>query len=161
MNMLKNKLREFKLSGMYNALPERLAYAEEKQVSYAEFLELLLEDEATNRRGNSYKKRYTKAKFPAYKVIEDFDFTFQPSIDKKIINDSLTCSFIEEKRNVVFMGNPGTGKTHLSIALVITALKKGYKVLFTHVSEMLLNLNSSKADNSYYNVYNRILLLMY
>ena len=150
MNMLKNKLREFKLSGMYNALPERLAYAEEKQVSYAEFLELLLEDEATNRRGNSYKKRYTKAKFPAYKVIEDFDFTFQPSIDKKIINDSLTCSFIEEKRNVVFMGNPGTGKTHLSIALVITALKKGYKVLFTHVSEMLLNLNSSKADNSYY-----------
>src|SRR3989338_7932766 len=100
MNMLKNKLREFKLSGMYNALPERLAYAQEKQVSYAEFLELLLEDEATNRRGNSYKKRYTKAKFPAYKVIEDFDFTFQPSIDKKIINDSLTCSFIEEKRNV-------------------------------------------------------------
>jgi DNA replication protein DnaC len=150
MNMLKNKLKEFKLAGMYNSLPERLNYANEKKLSYTEFLELLLEDETTNRRGNSYKKRYARAKLPAYKIIEDFDFTFQPSIDKRLINNCLTCNFIKEKRNVVFIGNPGTGKTHLSISIGITALKKGYKVLFTQVSEMLMNLNSSKADNSYY-----------
>ena len=150
MNMLKVRLREYKLSGIYNSLEERLAYANEKDLSYIEFLELLLEDENNNRRDNSYKKRYAKARLPAHKAIEDFDFSFQPSIDKRIINDCLTCNFIKERKNVVFIGNPGTGKTHLSISIGIKALMKGYKVLFSHVSEMLKTLHSSKADNSYY-----------
>ncbi|MEA1964444.1 MAG: IS21-like element helper ATPase IstB [Candidatus Aerophobetes bacterium] len=149
-NILKIRLREFKLSGIYNNIEERLSFAKEKDLSYTQFLELLLEDEANNRRTNSYKKRYAKAKFPAHKKIEDFDFSFQPSINKRVINDCLTCNFIKEKRNIVFIGNPGTGKTHLSIAMGIKALMKGYKVLFTSVSEMLQNLNASKADNSYY-----------
>ncbi|MBU2504386.1 MAG: ATP-binding protein, partial [Candidatus Omnitrophica bacterium] len=86
---------------------------------------------------------YAKAKLPVYKTIEDFDFNFQPSIDKKVINDCLTCSFIKEKKNIVFIGNPGTGKTHLSIAIGIRALKKGYKVLFTSVSDLLHSLNTA------------------
>ena len=150
MNTLKTRLREYKLSGIYNSLDERLAYANEKDLSYVEFLELLMEDESNNRRGNSYKKRYSKAKFTSHKTIEDFEFSFQPSINKKIINDCLTCNFIKERKNIVFIGNPGTGKTHLSTAIGIKALTKGYKVLFTSVSEMLHNLHMSKADNSYY-----------
>ena len=82
--------------------------------------------------------------------IEDFDFAFQPSVDKRIINDCLTCNFIKEKRNVIFVGRPGTGKSHLSIAIGLRALSKGYKVLFTSVSEMLHSLNASKADNTYF-----------
>jgi DNA replication protein DnaC len=150
MNLLKNRLREFKLSGIYNSVEERIAYANEKSLSYTEFLELLLEDEENNRRGNSYKKRYSKAKIPYYKTLEEFDFSFQPSIDKRLINDCATCQFINDKRNIVFIGNPGTGKTHLSIGIAIKALAKGYKVLFTSVSEMLQSLHFSKADNSYY-----------
>lgn len=150
MNTLKARLRDYKLSGIYNSLEVRLAYAQEKSLSYREFLEILLEDEHNNRSDNSYKKRYSKAKLPGHKTIEDFDFPFQPSINKKTINDCLTCNFINERKNVVFIGNPGTGKTHLSIALGINALKKGYKVLFSPVSEMLHNLNAAKADNSYY-----------
>lgn len=150
MNILKARLKDFKLSGIYNSIEERLSFAKEKDLSYTDFLELLLEDEANNRRDNSYKKRYAKAKFLAHKKIEDFDFSFQPSINKRVINDCLTCNFIKEKRNIVFIGNPGTGKTHLSIAMGIKSLMKGYKVLFTSVSEMLQNLNASKADNSYY-----------
>lgn len=150
MNVLKTRLRDFKLSGIYNSLEERLSYAQEKSLAYPEFLELLLEDEYNNRRDNSYKKRFSKAKLPAYKTIEDFDFSFQPSIDKRIVNDCLTCNFIKEKKNIIFIGNPGTGKTHLSIALSIKALMKGYKVLFSSVSELLHNLNIAKADNSYY-----------
>jgi len=150
MNTLKSKLREFKLAGIYNSIEERLKYANDSKLSYTEFLELLLEDEVNSRRDNSYRKRYAKAKLPIYKTIEDFDFNFQPSIDKKTINDVLTCNFIKEKRNIVFIGNPGTGKSHLSIAIAIKALIKGYKILFTPVSEMLQNLNASKADNSYY-----------
>jgi len=150
MNTLKARMRKFKLSGMYNSVEERIAYAQEKSLSYKELLELLMEDEYNNRRDNSHKKRYSKAKLPGHKTIEDFDFTFQPSINKKIINDCMTCSFVKERKNIVFIGNPGTGKTHLSVAMGINALLKGYKVLFTGVSEMLHNLNASKADNSYY-----------
>lgn len=150
MNTLKSRLRAFKLSGIYNSLEERLSYAQQKSLSYVEFLELLMEDEFNNRGNNSHKKRYAKAKFPAHKTFEDFDMSFQPSIDKKTINDCLTCNFIREKRNIVFIGNPGTGKTHLSVAIGIKALMKGFKVLFTPVSEMLQALNASRADNSYY-----------
>ncbi len=150
MNTLKTRLREFKLSGIYNSIEERISYAKEKSLAYQELLELLLEDEYNNRRDNSYRKRYTKAKLPVHKTVEDFDFNFQPSIDKKIINDCLTCSFVREKKNIVFIGNPGTGKTHLAIAIGIKALLKGFKVLFSQVSEMLHALNAAKADNSYY-----------
>ena len=150
MNTLKARLRDFKLSGIYNSLEERLAYAQDKTLAYREFLELLMEDEYNNRRDNSHKKRYAKAKLPAHKTVEDFDFTFQPSINKKIINDCLTCNFVKERKNIVFIGNPGTGKTHLSVAIGLKALLKGYKVLFTPVSELLHNLSAAKADNSYY-----------
>lgn len=150
MNIIKTKLRDFKLAGIYNSIEERISYAKEKNISYNEFLEILLEDETNNRRDNSYKRRYSKAKFSNYKTIEDFDFTFQPSINKKEINDILTCSFIKEKRNVIFIGNPGTGKTHLGTAIGIKALHKGHKVLFTDVSRMLMTMHESKADNSYY-----------
>ncbi len=61
----------------------------------------------------------------------------------------MTCRFIKEAKNIVFIGKPGTGKTHLSISIGIKGLQKGYKVLFTSVGEMLKNLHSSKADNSY------------
>ena len=123
-------------------------------------MELLCEDEENNRRDNSYKKRYAKAKFTAHKRIEDFDFTFQPSIDKKIINDLATCQFFTQKRNAIFIGNPGTGKTHLATALAINALIKNYKVVFTSVSEMLYQLHLSKADNSYYKKLNEYLSLL-
>lgn len=157
MNRIKNNLRDFKLSGIYNSLEERISYAQEKSLGYSDFLELLLEDEKNSRMSNSYRKRYSKAKFPAHKTAEDFNFTFQPSINKKTINDCLTCNFIREKRNIVFIGNPGTGKSHLSIAIGINAIMKGFKVLFTSVAEMLHTLNSSRADNSYYQKINSYL----
>lgn len=150
MNQIKERLRSFKLSGMFTTLEERLTYAEKNSISYKEFLEILLEDEANNRQGNNYKKRWTLAKLPARKTIEDFDFSFQPDLDKKKISDLLTCQFVEEKRNIIFIGKPGTGKTHLSIAIGMKGLQKGHRVLFTSVSEMLRNLHSSKADNSYF-----------
>jgi DNA replication protein DnaC len=150
MNNIKIKLKEFKLAGIYNSLEERVNYAKSKSLSYLQFLELLLEDELNNRSDNSYRKRYAKAKLPAHKTIEDFDFSFQPSINRKTFNDVATCQFITQHNNAVFIGNPGTGKTHMATAIGIRALAKGFKVLFTSVTEMLYNLNVSKADNSYY-----------
>lgn len=157
MNMLKTRLRSFKLSGIHNSLEERLVFARDKSLGHQEFLELLIEDEYNNRMDNSYKKRYARAKLPSHKTIEGFDFGFQPSIDNRIINDFLTCSFVKEKRNIVFIGNPGTGKTHLALAIGIKALMKGYKVFFSPVAEMLRGLNASKADNTYYRKLNSYL----
>ena len=150
MNMLKSRLKSFKLSGIYNTVDERLSFAKDKSLSYQEFLELLLEDEENNRRENSYKKRYSRAKLPCLKRIEDFDFSFQPSIDRRVINDFATCQFIDQRKNIIFLGEPGVGKSHLSVAIAIKALLKGRSVLFTQVSEMLQVLHQSKADNSYY-----------
>ena len=147
---IQKKLKDFKLAGMAAGIEERLSFAQSQQLGYLEFLELLCEDETCSRNQNGYKKRLSKAKLPVRKTIEDFDFTFQPSIDKRKINDVCTCQFIESNSNIVFIGNPGTGKSHLALAIGLTALSKGFKVLFTSVSEMLDQLHMSKADNSYY-----------
>lgn len=150
MSIIKSRLKDFKLSGIYNSYEERILYATNNKLSYIEFLELLIEDETNSRKDNSYKKRYSKAKLPSYKTLEEFDYSFQPTIDAKLVNDFAICQFIKEKKNLVFIGNPGTGKTHLSIGLGIKALLKEYKVLFTSVAEMLQTLHISKADNTYY-----------
>ena len=150
MSTVHKRLRDFKLSGMVATLEERLDFANKNQLGYLEFLELLCEDEINNRSSNSYKKRLSKARVPARKTLEDFDFTFQPSLNKKQVNDAYTCQFIRHPSNLIFIGNPGTGKTHLSIAIGLNAIAKGFKVLFTGVGEMLDQLHMAKADNSYY-----------
>jgi DNA replication protein DnaC len=150
MQELYKKLRGFKLSGIVNTLEERLSYANSKKLLYEEFLELLCEDEIDNRRDNSYKKRKARAKLPNNKKLEDFDFGFQASIDEREINDLASCKFISAKDNLILIGSPGTGKTHLAIGFALKALAKEYKVFFTTVTDMLYNLHIAKADNSYH-----------
>jgi DNA replication protein DnaC len=101
-NMLKTRLRDMKLAGIANSIDERISYANQQQLSYGQFLELLFEDEENNRRDNSYKKRYARAKFPAHKIIEEFDFNFQPSIDKRQINDAPDLSVYYRKKKYSF-----------------------------------------------------------
>ncbi len=109
MDTIKSRLKQFKLSGIRANLEERLSYAKDSSLAYEEFLELLLEDEQNNRAHNSYKKRYAKAKLPYAKTLEDFDFSFQPSIDRRKINDCATCRFVKEAKNLIFIGPPGVG----------------------------------------------------
>ena len=150
MQNLLNYLKEFKLSGMVSTLNERVSYARNNKLGYQEFLLLLCSDEHNNRLDNNYKRRKQAAKLPINKTIESFDFSFQPSIDQKLINDLTICQFIKDKENIVFIGDSGTGKTHLAIGLANCALLKEYKVYYTTVSDMLYNLHMSKADNSYH-----------
>ena len=141
MNNIKSKLRNFKLAGMASSLEERLLYANNNKLNYEEFLDMLCDDEENNRRDNSYKKRYSKSKINSHKTLENFDFSYQPSINEKQVNDLSLCKYIPEKKNLIF----------------ISALKKDYKVFFTKVSEMLYQLHLSKADNTYYKKLNEYL----
>ncbi len=150
MQALYKQLKEFKLSGMVLTLEERLSYANSKKLPYQELLSLLCEDESDNRRDNNYKRRLIAAKLPAHKKLEDFDFSFQPGLDERLINDIATCKFIEDKNNLILIGDSGTGKTHMAIAFALKALAKEYKVFFTSTADMLYNLHIAKADNSYY-----------
>lgn len=150
MQELLKQLKEFKLAGIVTSLEERISYAKLNKLSYQDFLELLCGDETNNRRDNGYKKRCAAAKLPANKRLDDFDFSFQPSIDAQQVYEVATCRFIKSYENIILIGDSGTGKTHLAISFALKALEKEHKVYFTTVSDMLYNLHIAKADNSYH-----------
>jgi len=142
-------LTRFNLAGIRKTLDLRLHEAQEDNLSYSEFLEILLHDEKENREDNRRKRLYQEARFPFEKTIDDFDFSFQPGIKKGEILELATCKYIEKHENIIFVGQPGTGKTHLSIALGLKALAYGYTVLFTTVWDMITTLQQSRADHTY------------
>jgi len=152
MNELKSKLRDLKLAGAVKSIENRNEYAQENKISYIEFLELIIEDEYANRMANSYQKRFSKAKLNLQKTFDNYDFAYQPELDKRLISDLRTCRFIKEKKNIVLMGKPGVGKTHLANAIGLEAVKQGYKVIFSHVNDMIEKLYASKADGTYLSV---------
>lgn len=142
-------LTKFNLAGMRKTLGLRLEEAQSENLSYSEFLEVLLEDEKTNREDNRRKRLYTEARFPFEKHLDEFNFQFQPSIPKGTILELATGKFIPKGENIILIGQPGTGKTHLSVALGLKALSYGYTVLFTTVWEMITTLQQSRADHTY------------
>jgi DNA replication protein DnaC len=144
------KLKDFKLSGVIKTFDTRVEEAIRNRLSYEEFLELLLTDEMSNRLNNANRKRFQKARFPQHKTLEEFNFNYQPTINRQMIYGLGTCEFIRKKENIAFIGPPGTGKSHLATALGVKAVQQGYKVFFTTVNEMLEDLYISRADNSFY-----------
>jgi len=146
---IEKKLRIFRLSGMVAALEVRCKQATEDNLGYTEFLGLLLEDETNKRADNKHARLYKGAHFPFEKGLEDFDFTFQPSLKKHEIMELSTLRFLDRKANILFLGQPGTGKTHLSIAIALKALDHGKTVLFSSVWDMINTLRQSRADYSY------------
>jgi DNA replication protein DnaC len=146
---IQKRLREFKLSGIVNALEIRIKQATDDNLGYTEFLGMLLEDEFNRRADNRRGKLYRGAHLPFEKDLSDFDFTFQPSVKKQEILELATCRFIEKKENLLLIGQPGTGKTHLSVALALEALGRGKTALFTSVWDMINVLQQSRADYSY------------
>lgn len=145
-----SKLKEFKLSGVIKSYDIRIEEAIRCKLSYEEFVENLLSDELLNRQNNANKKRFHKARFPQHKTIEEFNFNHQPSLNRQQIYNFGTCEFIRKNENIAFIGQPGTGKTHLAIAIGVKAVMQGYSVYFCTVNEMLEELYISRADNSFY-----------
>lgn len=146
---LEDKLKYLRMSAIQQSLEVRNQYALDNQLSYLEFFELLVEDECARRKSNAYQQRLSKSKLKSNKTLDEYDFSFQPELDKKLIQDLMGCRFINQQQNIILMGKPGTGKTHLANALGLQALQQGYSVLFTHVHSLLDRLMQGRIDGSH------------
>jgi len=130
---LQTALKTLRLSGMIQSLEVRLQEAAGNGLNHAEFLELVLQDELLVRKERQIKRRIKAAVFRELKTLEDFDWQFNPSIKKKQIYDLASCRFIREYRDCLFLGPPGTGKSHLVQAIGYQAIKSGFTVRYRSI----------------------------
>ncbi len=134
---LQTLLRQLRLSGLAQSLDVRIQEAAGHQLNYVEFLELILQDESLVRNQRQIERRVKVAQFRELKAIDDFDFSFNPSIKKKQIYDLATCRFIRENRDVLLLGPPGTGKSFLAQAIGYLAIKQGLLVLYRSIFDVV------------------------
>jgi len=134
---IKENLNDLCLKGSFNGLDGVLKEAEEESLSYSEFLDRMLREEINWRTDRRTQTLLKMANFPFYKTIEDFDFSFQPLLPVSTIKEMATLSFMPRKENLVFLGPPGVGKSHLAIAIGIKAIQKGRKVYFTDLENLI------------------------
>jgi DNA replication protein DnaC len=137
------RLRLFKSRERLEAL---LQDASARELSYADFLDQVLTEEVTAKTAKHVTMRTSLARFPFVKGLESFEFGYQPSLDRKQIQTLATCRFVEHGENVVLLGPPGVGKTHLAVGLGLKAIEHGYRVLFTTAAAMLTTLSRAHAE---------------
>ena len=125
--------------------------------SYQDMLLSILENELDLRDQKAQEKRLKFAGFPVVKKIEDFDFDFQRSITKKQVNKLLEMEWIDRMYNLIFLGPPGLGKTHISIALGYRAIEMGYKVSFVTMDSLMHSLKTQEISRKSKGKINRIL----
>lgn len=128
------KLKLPRIGEVLDAVAEQAAKAE---WTYLDFLDRLLSAEAEAKDERAVTTRIRMARFPFQKTLEQFDFAFQPSIDQRKIKELSKLRFIDDGENLVFLGPPGVGKTHLAIALGIKAAQAGYRVLFLTIADLI------------------------
>lgn len=129
-------LKRLRLSGLAQSLDVRLQEAAGHQLSHAEFLELILQDELHVRDERQIARRVKGADFRELKPLDDFDWSFNPSINRKQVYDLATCRFIREGRDVLLLGPPGVGKSFLVQALGHQAIKQGFVVYYRSIFDL-------------------------
>jgi DNA replication protein DnaC len=121
----------------------------EHKLDRLEFLAALAAEEAADTRQRRLSARLRFAHFPARRTIEDFDFDFQPSLDRAVVHDLAGLEFVKEGSPVLLLGKPGCGKTHLAVALGIGAVEAGYRGYFTTATDMVAAMTTAYADGSF------------
>jgi len=141
---LLGKLRMDHLEAQLDAVCEQAA---QRQVDYKTFLSQALSTEWQGRYQKGIEARLRQARFPWVKTLEQFEFDFQPSLDRRQVRELAGLSFIERAHNVIILGPPGVGKTHLAIALGVKAVEAGYSVLFLSLETLMTRLTRAVHEN--------------
>src|SRR5512133_2839372 len=141
---LLDKLRMEHLESQLDAVCEQAA---QKQLDYKGFLVQALETEWQGRFQRGIEARLRMARFPWLKTLDQFDFDFQPSLDRRQVRELAGMSFVERAHNVILLGPPGVGKTHLAIALGVKAVEAGYSVLFLTLEQLMTRLVKAFNEN--------------
>jgi DNA replication protein DnaC len=137
------RLRLFKSRERLEAL---LQEAAAEEMSYVDFLDRVLGEEVASKAAKNITMRTNLARFPFVKTLDVFDFGYQPSIDRKQIQTLASCHFIEHGENIVVLGPPGVGKSHLAVGLGLKAIEAGYRVLFCTAAGLIANLTKALTE---------------
>jgi len=145
---IKTNLKRLRLSSFYDNLEHRVDEAIHTKMSYHDFLLVLTQDEIDRRKYQKTENAIKKAGLGTYKPIVEFDFEFNPHINRQQIMRCISCDFIRKNENILLVGPTGVGKTCLAKAIAHEACCKGYSVLFYRTMKMLEYIYSGNADNS-------------
>jgi len=144
LNELCTRLKFEHLPAQLDALCERAA---KRELNFRDFLGEALAAEWQGRRLKGVERGLRLARFPYLKSLEQFDFTFQPSIDRKLVRELAGLGFVERGDNLLLLGPPGTGKTMLAVGLGIKAIEAGHRVLFLTLETLITRLRRAQAEN--------------
>lgn len=136
-------LKELGLHTAAELLDARLEDASHREITYLSFLGELLAAEQQERKRRSEETRLKLSRLPHHKTLEEYDFSFQPSIDLRLIKELSTLAFAARHENVVFLGPPGVGKTHLAVGLAVQALRAGLTVYYTSLTQLITDLKKA------------------
>jgi DNA replication protein DnaC len=140
-------LTKMKLEHLEAQLEAVCEQAAQRSVDYKTFLAQALQTEWQGRYQRGIEARLRQARFPWLKTLEQFDFDFQPSLDRRQVRELAGLSFVERGHNVIVLGPPGVGKTHLAIALGVKAVEAGYSVLFLTLETLMTRLTKALNEN--------------
>lgn len=143
---ISSALKLLDLIGMRSSFDKIADQMLKRQATFYDFLEGLLEIELSYKEENRQQRWIQQARFPWIKTLADFDFSFQPKLNKSLIYELASCRFIEKAENAIFLGDPGVGKTHLSIALGLEAIQKGYEVRFLTLLQLIESADKTEGD---------------
>ena len=144
LDRIQSSLSRLKLSRIGDILDETIKIAEKEGKSYLSFLEELLREEVIHKEQRRVETSLKISGLPFIKSIEEFDFSFQPKLDRRKVMSLFDLTFIREKGNVIFLGPPGVGKTHLAVSLALKACQSGMSIYFTNMEDLIRKLKKDR-----------------